>query len=388
LGFRRRPGQQKRHAARNEFPVRRPGDRAAALEVIPMRATAVVFAILVLAAAAFMYKDRLMPRDAAVPPAADTGSGPAPVDRAAAAAAVGDAPSIEKEAEYYISKLTESDPDPLSVESADHFITKDQMIALLPADASEVTTREALEADPSMSPDTPITVVREVEQVEITTPERIIAEAEGDLDQVVRVLEDGKVKESTAREVLEQYRKNPDKEITIVKDVEYYEITTLQELAENSSIEADEKIKVIRKPYRLESASVADLLEEREKLSPDTVFYVRTVRPTDKHGIWGIVHDGIIKNFARGMALRRGEEINTYRVEIPRDADEKLEDESSSFLGRMIYDKTMRSYVYNFKRNRMGQNPDFVAPGQEIVIINFEPDELIRIYKHFTSQQG
>jgi hypothetical protein len=54
----------------------------------------------------------------------------------------------------------------------------------------------------------------------------------------------------------------------------------------------------------------------------------------------------------------------------------------------MIYDKTMRSYVYNFKQNRMGQNPDFVAPGQEIVIINFEPDELIRIYKHFTSQQG
>ncbi len=48
----------------------------------------------------------------------------------------------------------------------------------------------------------------------------------------------------------------------------------------------------------------------------------------------------------------------------------------------------MRSYVYNYKQNRMGRNPDYVAPGQEIVIINFEPGELISIYKHFASGQG
>ena len=88
------------------------------------------------------------------------------------------------------------------------------------------------------------------------------------------------------------------------------------------------------------------------------------------------------------MAIRRGEEINTYQVEIPRDADERLADQSSSFLGKMIHQKTMDSYVYNFKQNRMGRNPDRVVPGQEIVIINFHPDELINIYKHFASQQG
>lgn len=350
-----------------------------------MRATAIVFAILVLVAAAFLFKDRFMPRDAA-PPVADAGS--APASAAGSPAGGENAPAIDKEAERFISKLTESDPDPVSVEKADHFITKDQMISLLPEGASEETTREALAADPSISPDTPITVVKEAEQVEITTPERIIAEAGGDLERTVRVLEEGEVREYTSREVLEQYRKNPDQEIAIVKDVEYYEITTPRELAGDPSIEAGQKIKVIRKPYRLEAASVADLLREQEKLSPDSVFYVRTVRPSDKHGIWGIVHDGIISNFAQGMAIRRGEEVNTYRVEIPRDADEKLPDESSSFLGRLIHDKTMKSYVYNFKQNRMGQNPDHVSPGQEIVIINFEADELVRIYRHFAGSRG
>ena len=349
-----------------------------------MRATAIVFFILVLVAAAFIFKDRLLPQDA--PSASSTPiTAPAP---SAAATTTNESSGIQKEAERYISKLTESDPDPVSVEKADHFVTRDQMIGLLPESASEETTREALAADTTLSPDTPITVVKEVEQVEMTTPERIIAEAGGDLSHKVQVLEDGDVKEYTAGEVLERYRKKPDQEISIVKKVEYYEITTPKELAGDASISEGEKIKIIRKPYRLEAASVAELLSEQEKLSPDSVFYVRTVRPTDKHGIWGIVHDGIIDNFSRGMAIRRGEEVNTYRIEIPRDADEQKQDRSSSFLGKMIHEKTMRSYVYNFKQNRMGRNPDYVAPGQEIVIINFEPDELINIYKHFASGQG
>ncbi|MCK5364909.1 MAG: hypothetical protein KAR22_18155, partial [Gammaproteobacteria bacterium] len=109
---------------------------------------------------------------------------------------------------------------------------------------------------------------------------------------------------------------------------------------------------------------------------------------TDDQGIWGIIHDGIMSNFAQGMAIRRGKEVNTYKVDIPRDADELLQNQSSSFLGKLIHRKAAESYVYNFKKNRMGQNPDQVSPGQEIVIINFEPEELIGIYKHFVARQG
>ena len=106
----------------------------------------------------------------------------------------------------------------------------------------------------------------------------------------------------------------------------------------------------------------------------------------------GVLHiieqEGLIENFARGMAVRRGEEINRYQVEIPRDADERESDSSSSFLGRLIYEKTVRSYVYNFKNNRMGQNPDRIRPGQEIVIINFHPDELAAIYRQVYGEEG
>lgn len=338
--------------------------------------------VLVLVGAYFLFGDRTLPGGPGSK-TAETTAEPASGQHGAGAPK-----SLEQEAETYISKLTEPNTDPVAVEKADHFISKDQVLSLLPEGVTEEITRENLEADSSLSPNTPITVVKKAEQIEITTPEKVIAEAEGDLDRKVKILEGGDVRESTARELLEQYRQNPDAEITIVKEVEYFVITTPKELLEDPTVVAGETLTIIRKPYRLEAATIAELLREQQALSPDSVFYVRTVRPTDSQGIWGIVHDGLIENFARGMAIRRGEEINTYQVEIPRDADERLADESSSFLGKMIHQKTVDSYVYNFKQNRMGRNPDRVMPGQEIVIINFHSNELIDIYKHFANQQG
>ncbi|HSS66768.1 MAG TPA: hypothetical protein VLS27_20225, partial [Gammaproteobacteria bacterium] len=217
--------------------------------------------------------------------------------------------SLDQEAETYISKLTEPNADPVAVEKADHFVSKDQLLSLLPEGVTEEITRENLANDPDLSPNTPITVVKKAEQIEITTPEKVIAEAEGDLDRKIKILEGGDVRESTARALLEQYRQDPDAEIAIVKDVEYFVITTPEELLEDPTVEAGETLTIIRKPYRLEAATIAELLREQRALSPDSVFYVRTVRPSDTQGIWGIVHDGLIENFARGMAIRRGEEI-------------------------------------------------------------------------------
>ena len=137
-----------------------------------------------------------------------------------------------------------------------------------------------------------------------------------------------------------------------------------------------------------EETTIAELLMREGKFDPDSIFYVRTIREGDDQGIWGIIHDGIMTNFAQGMAIRRGREVNTYKIDIPRDADELLADHSSSYLGKLIHRKAAESHVYNFSKNRMGQNPDIISPGQEIVIINFEPEELIGIYKHFVSEQG
>ena len=191
----------------------------------------------------------------------------------------------------------------------------------------------------------------------------------------------------TVRELLERMLTDPGKPISIIKKVRHFEVTTLGELLDGEE-DPDTFLNVITQPYRIETATLADLLQKQKSEHPDSIFYVRTVRSTDRQGIWGIVHSGLTDNFARGVAVRRGEQIETYTVRIPPEADEVRHDRSSSFLGRLIHRKTRESFVYNFRENRMGRNPDHIHPGQEIVIVNFEPAELIAIYKQFTGDRS
>jgi len=346
-----------------------------------MRSALIVIGIAaVLAVLGFIFRDSLFPPEMTPAEAPVT-----PTESAEPAAA---AKSVEQQAKDFVAKLTEPQMEPVSAKSADHFVSKDQIISLLPESSIEFTTPRDIENNPALAPDTPITIIREAEQIETATPEKIIAEAGGDLDKTLKVVDDGEVHELTVREVLQRYAANPDEPISIVKKIQYFEITTPAELAKDSTLEPDQELRIVTKPYHLEAATIAELLMREGSFDPDSIFYVRTVRDTDDQGIWGIIHDGIVTNFAQGMAIRRGKEVNTYKVDIPRDADELLGDQSSSFLGKLIHNKTMESHVYNFKENRMGRNPDRVSPGQEIVIINFEPEELISIYKHFVTEQG
>lgn len=294
---------------------------------------------------------------------------------------------LEKEAKTFVTELSEPTAEPLDVEAVDNFITRNQILSLVPEESIELTTVAALQNDPSLAPNAPITVVKEVEQIEVTTPERLIGFAAGDLEKKIRVVAKETIIELTVREAIAAHTENPAEPIRLLKTARHYEVTTTAELVQNGAIERDEPIRVIRKPYRLETATIADLLGPELKLDLDTIFYVRTVHTNDRQGIWGIVHNSLIENFARGVAIRRGEELNTYRVEIPRDADEKLTDNTSSFLGRLIQRKSLESHTYNFKSSRMGRNPNEINPGDEIVIINFSPQELISIYKHFIQQQ-
>jgi hypothetical protein len=343
-------------------------------------ALVVIVLVVALAVVGFLFKDRLFPEEQVAAGAPSTASTPTP--------SATPSPSVDKEAEAYLDKLTGAPTGPVSAERADHFVTKDQVISLLPEAKIELTTRMEIEKNLELNPNMPITLVREVEQLETTTPEKIIAEAGGDLNKKVRVLDNDQVRESTVREVLQRYAANPDEPITIVKKIQYFELTTPAEIAADASIDPNQELRIITQPYRLEAATVAELLIREGTFSPDSVFYVRTVRPSDTQGIWGIIHDGILTNFAQGMAIRRGKQVNNYKVHIPRLADEMLEDKSSSYLGKLIHRKTLESHVYNFDKSRMGRNPDEIIPGQEIVIINFEPEELVDIYKHFIEERG
>ena len=348
-----------------------------------MRTASIVVGLaVVVAILGFLFQDSLFTSEERL--AEDPASATQPVTQPTAV----ETPTVEKQAKAYITKLTKTQAEPIPAKNADHFVSKDQIISLLPESAIEFTTPKDLERNPALKPDTPITVIREAEQIETVSPEKIIAEAGGDLNKIIKVVDGDEVRELTVREVLRRYAANPDQPISVVKTIQYFEITTPGEIAQDKTLAPDQELRIITKPYRLEAATIAELLMREGKYNPDSIFYVRTVRDTDDQGIWGIIHDGIMSNFAQGMAIRRGKEVNTYKVDIPRDADELLQNQSSSFLGKLIHRKTAESYVYNFKKNRMGQNPDKVSPGQEIVIINFEPEELIGIYKHFVARQG
>ena len=310
-----------------------------------------------------------------------------------------DTDATEAEAKLYVETLTETTPQAIPVDKADHFVTQDHVLSLVPEDTIESVSVGALANDEALKADTPITVVREVEQIETAVPEQLIAEAGGDLDTQLRVLlkyddsqgvveqedaEQNVAEQITVREILERILTEPKKPISIVKTVRYFEVMTLRELLDSEE-DADTFLNVVTRPYRIEAATLAELLQRQKTENPDTIFYLHTVQPTDEQGIWGIVHFGLIENFARGMAVKRGEKLETYTVRIPRDADERLHDQSSSFLGKLLDRKTEESFVYNFRNSRMGRNPDRIYPGQEIVIIHFEPEELISIYKHFAT---
>ena len=273
--------------------------------------------------------DGTVPTDVAGSPKSDGAAAQDAVDTAAS-------DSAKAEAKKYVETLTNTAPQTIAVDQADHFVTEERVISLVPEDTIENVSVEELARDETLSPDTPITVVREVEQIETAVPEQLIADSGGDLDKTLRfhvtyddsqdeaeqkdsrpkVVDEDTVAELTVREALERIRTEPDKPLTVIRTVRYFEVMTLKELLDSTRGD-DAFLNVVTQPYRIASATLADLLQREKEKNPGAIFYLHTVQDTDVQGIWGIVHFGLIDNFARGMAIRLGEDV-AYTVEIPR----------------------------------------------------------------------
>ncbi len=119
--------------------------------------------------------------------------------------------------------------------------------------------------------------------------------------------------------------------------------------------------------------------------NPNDVFYIHSVDSFDRQGLWGIMQEGLTETFARGIKLSSNS--RTLSATIPDDADETLEDSSSSFLGHLLDQKVKDSLIYNYDQGLLGQDPDLIQPGQQLLIIRFSEDELIRIYNYFAAQE-
>ncbi|MDX1518664.1 MAG: hypothetical protein R3318_00985 [Gammaproteobacteria bacterium] len=288
--------------------------------------------------------------------------------------------TLKQEAQTYIREITRPEPAPVEADEANDFMTGDQVISLANKQNIQVVKPADLLDLEGLDKSSPITVITEQEQVENVSIAKILEEAGGDLDRKISVLENGKIRETSVEKLIAEHDR--DEQIPVIRNVRQFEIRTPAEIIADDSIDKNKPLKIIKEPYRIETTTVSELLMD-EDINSENVFYVRNVTENDDQGIWGIVHNGLIDNFATGIALRRGETIRKYRISIPRDADEMRDDATSSYLGRLIQKKTAESYVYNFKQGKMGRNPDLIYPGQEIIIIKFSADELINIYQHF-----
>lgn len=140
-----------------------------------------------------------------------------------------------------------------------------------------------------------------------------------------------------------------------------------------------------RQSDRSRRVTIPELLEAAGVPPPeDSLFYAHSVEPDDDRGIWGIVHDGIVVTLADGIRLTGDDhDIEHYQIEIPPGEDQRREDGSSSYLGRVIHEKTRATYVYNYHLGTMGRNPDVIQPGQELVVVGFTREELVDIHDHF-----
>ncbi len=115
------------------------------------------------------------------------------------------------------------------------------------------------------------------------------------------------------------------------------------------------------------------------------IFYLHAVNPTDQQGIWGIIQKGLMGTFSKGILLPQAN--GTVKALIPEDADEILSSKKSSFLGRLLNNKVLTTYVYNYKQGKIGKNPDYIKPGQQLIIVTFTESELMSVYQHFKNQQ-
>lgn len=140
----------------------------------------------------------------------------------------------------------------------------------------------------------------------------------------------------------------------------------------------------INSPNMTTQIKLKELLDQSDS-DGRRIFYIHAVNPHDKQGIWGILQHGLTDTFAKGITLSDKDIL--IKATIPEAADETLANKKSSFLGKLLHDKVATTHIYNFQQGLLGQNPNLITPGQQLIIVTFTEDELLTIYHHY-AQQG
>lgn len=297
---------------------------------------------------------------------------------------------VTEEAIEHIETVKEKAEEPIDIEKADHFV--DAETPLSKKDRTiVVTTPKDLLDDQSLSPESPIKIIVEKERTVITTPRELLKNKTiGPRARIMVVEEEGSVVVTTPEELLQNQSITLDTPIKIILKEEEMVTTTPGRLLADKSMTPETPIKLVLEEPE-EMVTVSRLLQVPEgQEATGTTFFVHTVTDDDVQGIWGIIHHGLTKQFRKGIPMPEGMSSGgepILSLDLPRYADEQLENGRSSFLGGILDSKTRESYVYNYRNGRMGKNPDYIAPGQELVVIQFSQEDLVQIYRYFAQNQ-
>ncbi|WP_415898949.1 hypothetical protein [Neptuniibacter sp. QD48_11] len=229
--------------------------------------------------------------------------------------------STQQEARQHIDRLTSGQESPIKIEQASNFVTAEQLLKLPPVKTS---TQAEILAETGSSQGS------EAE-----------AEAQGETFAV-----------SSHLSVIKTGKSDKKTNATIA----------------DTALVATQQIKLL------------ELLDDPDN-SAQKVYFIHAVNEGDDEGLWGIIQHGLMRTFTEGLSLPGlGEKVS---VEIPKDADEALGDKRSSFLGQVLKAKVDQTYIYNYQKGILGENPNLIKPGQQLVIVTFTEQELIGIYHHF-----
>ena len=227
-------------------------------------------------------------------------------------------------AKAHISEITSNPDSTLDATTASHFVTKDQLLKL-PALSNEATSTEIVNSDSSEQPSSAKTFAVSLNNL---------------------------------------YSQDKSTKVNKIADI-------------RASIQSGE-------------ATSGSLVRLQELLDqPDDngkrIFYIHAVKPNDEQGIWGILQSGLTETFAKGIKLPQNEKVVT--ANIPIEADEVLANRKSSYLGKLLHDKVATTYIYNYRQGLLGQNPNLISPGQQLIIVTFTEDELLNVYQHFSQSE-
>lgn len=295
---------------------------------------------------------------------------------------------MEQEAETFIDKLAPEPAEQQSVtvtEQQGEFVRHDGIIAIPKLEHRDTTVGDLLK-DKSLDADTPLTL-HFVETEKATTTLQQLDETIEDKTQVITLEQpDGSSQRAPLADLLNDESLDKTAPVTVISEHKRSQQITAGELAESDLSPSQEVTATINRG--IEEFSVKKIVQSGE-LPDNALFYLHRVTERDYQGLWGIIQSGLIQRFRQGMSLEGvAGNKDLVQVTIPADADEPLPSGLSSFLGRILNQKVESSYIYNFNTHTMGEDPDLIYPGQQLILIHFSPAELKRIYLFFAEQRN